>query len=51
MSREAGCQGKEKLSAEMAKKLAATMNKRKKRDMSLMAYRCKQCKHWHIGGK
>ncbi len=51
MNQEAGCQGKEKLTPERAKQLARTMNKRKKRDIAVVAYRCRECKHWHIGGK
>jgi hypothetical protein len=51
MSREAGCQGKEQLTPERAKQIAQVMNKRKKRDVAVSAYRCLQCKHWHVGGK
>lgn len=50
MSREAQCTGKERLTAERAKKLARTMNKRRKRDVAITAYRCAQCNHWHVGG-
>lgn len=50
MSKQAECEGKEKLSPARAKKVAKAMVKRGKRDVAVMAYKCNQCRHWHIGG-
>lgn len=49
MNQQAKCQGKDKLTREWAKKLARTLNRRKKRDTTLAEYKCSECGHWHIG--
>lgn len=50
MSKEAECEGKEKLKASRAKSVAKAMNKRGKRDVAIVAYRCTVCRFWHVGG-
>lgn len=41
---EASCQGKDKLTAEIAKKIV-----KRSKNRSAEAYHCAHCKGWHVG--
>jgi hypothetical protein len=43
------CQGKEQLTAEVARSIVSRVGRSKSRDKRRVAYKCPFCKTWHVG--